>query len=74
MISALYLTNMLSWILIVLAHRKKSAAGRHVTPLGRINLILNHPAIAYSRLYCMLSGEADANSNLIVFRLTRAGN
>ena len=38
MMSALYLTNTMSWDFIVLAHWKQSV-GRHVAPLGHIILI-----------------------------------
>jgi hypothetical protein len=44
--------------------------GRHVAPLGHIILILSQPVFALTPYCCVLSGEA-ANTNFIVFGLTR---
>ena len=52
---ALYQTNMLSWICVVLAHRNNSHS---------------QPVFALSPCYCGLSGEA-ITTNLIVFGLSR---
>jgi hypothetical protein len=45
LMSALYYTNMLSWIFIVLAHGKKTGS-RHVAPPRHIILILSQPVFA----------------------------
>jgi hypothetical protein len=46
---------------------KQQSAGRHVTQLGHIILVLNQPVIVLSP--CVISGEA-ADTNFIVFFMT----
>jgi len=55
--------------LYIASPRKQKYMGRHVAPLGHIDLI---PVLALSLLYCVLSGEA-THTNFIVFCLTRPG-
>ena len=45
MMSALYQTNTVTWIFIIL---KQQFAGRHVDPLGHIILIRSQPVFALS--------------------------
>jgi hypothetical protein len=66
MMSALYYTNTLSWIFIVLTHWNNSLRVRHVSLLGHIILISSQPVFAI----CMLSRET-TNTNFIVFGFTR---
>ena len=54
MMFAVYKTNMLSWIFIVLAHLHKSA-DRHVAPFGHIIPIPNQLVIVLSPECCVLS-------------------
>lgn len=51
---------------------KQQSAGRDVTPLVHVILILSQPVFALSLQCCMLNGEA-TNTIFIVFGLTRPG-
>ena len=53
--SALYWTNTLSWIFIVLVHWNNSLRGRHVSPLGNIILIPSQWVFALTPYYCVLA-------------------
>ena len=68
--SALYWTNTLSWIFIVLAHWNNSPRVDMSVNSGHIILIPSQPVFAFSPECCVLSREA-TNTNFIVFRLTR---
>ena len=64
MMSALYKTNTLTWIFIVLAHRNNNPRiNIHVAPLEHIMLIPSQPAFALSPRSCVLRGVA-TNANL----------
>ena len=52
---------------------KQQCAGIHVPQLGHILLIQVQQVFVLSLLCCMLSREAAANTNVIVFGLTRSG-
>jgi hypothetical protein len=67
---ALYWTNRLSWIFIVLADWL--SADRHVTLLGHIILIPIQPIFTLSPHWCVLSEEA-IHTNFIVFGLNLLG-
>jgi hypothetical protein len=45
MISALYYTNILSWVFNNASSLKQQSAGRHVAPLKHINLILGQTSL-----------------------------
>jgi hypothetical protein len=68
--SALYMTNMLSRIFILLAHWNNSPSAD--SWLGHIIVIPSQPVFALSPKCCMLSGEA-INTNLIISGLTWPG-
>ena len=46
--TALYSTDMLSWISYIASSLKQQSASRHVAPLGHIILILSQPIFALS--------------------------
>jgi len=58
------------WIFYSDSSLKQQSAGRHVVPLWHIILIPRQPVFVLTPYCCLLNGEA-ANTNLIVFSLTR---
>ena len=65
--SALYYTNTLSYIFMVLAHWNNSPRV-HIAPLGHIIPIPSQPVFALTSECCMLNGEA-TNTNFIVLHI-----
>ena len=71
MMSALFLTNTLSWMFMVLAHWNKSA-GKCVAQLRKAMLMLSQPVFDITPYCCWRNGET-TNTNFIVFSMIRLG-